>query len=294
MNFRHIKITLLSLIGICVFLIPTAISGETSADETSEKTPTPDTKSKVITVPKYSAAALIINELINPIILQRKNRILSIENPTHSKYELVEVTESATKESRIFHIIQNNIRRNIITGPNKLGDFYKVKVKDIIDSSKTLHEVKYLNELHSLLIKQGKDWVAVKDHNSLKLLPQPVKNIEDAAVYLITNELLKPIIQQSNNPWLIDNTRIRPFFSEYRLAEVTESATKEFRIFRIACESPKHLKRRTNQTSTMPVYEVKYLNDSHKLLVKQNNEWVAIKDHNLLRRIFLENSRNTK
>ena len=163
MKSTYIKTTVLSLVGVYTVLASSAISGEITKSVSS------DNKVESVKVAEDPAVTLITTELLNPIIQQsnRQNRFSRVLRPSLRNYELVEETESATSEARIFHIVLTTEKT--------------AKTTEEKQSMSIVHKVKYLNNSHEFLVNQGDDWVATKDHKFLSLLPKSVKTDKTAA-----------------------------------------------------------------------------------------------------------------
>ncbi len=158
------KNTILSIASGSIILTSITIAGESLTQQAKATGKVNSVTATTITDP---AVSLITHEILSPIITQSKrfNKFSRTRRPTNTVYEIVENTESATKEVRSFDIVR---KPTILIFPTQPTAGEK---KDVTN---TLHEIKYLTASNEILIKQGDDWVTKQDHKFLSLLPKVI------------------------------------------------------------------------------------------------------------------------
>ena len=111
--------------------------------------------------------------------------------------------------------------------------------------------------------------------------------IEDPAITLIKNEILNPIILQSQKFNKFSRTD-RGRNMSYDLVEVKDAATQGVRFFNIVSKQKRYVydketKKSSLKNVTKTVHEIKYISASNKVLVKQADDWVAKENHRYLK-----------
>ena len=111
--------------------------------------------------------------------------------------------------------------------------------------------------------------------------------IEDPAITLIKNEILNPIILQSQKFNKFSRTD-RGRNMNYDLVEVKEPITLGARLFNIVSTQQRYVydietKKSSLKNVTKTVHEIKYISASNKVLVKQADDWVAKENHRYLK-----------
>jgi hypothetical protein len=144
----------------------------------------------------------------------------------------------------------------------------------------------------------SQELIIAKNNSSTTKKPTKENIVKDPAITTITHDILQPIRLQAERTHTFSRRSYTPP-STYNLVEVTSSKQQGVRFFNIMITPPKtntlslnvsnqaQTKDTTKAAENTPKptvhLHIKYLTETHQVLIKQNEEWVTKSDHNYLK-----------